>query len=82
MLDEDGWRTLNIFWLDLEEEDDDKMFNLNVIMNDEESSQRCLSRRESIPASMLYRQESILAYLSSSPVPKYCCKILCTVNLL
>jgi hypothetical protein len=70
MLDEDGWRTLNIFWLDLEEEDDDKMFNLNVIMNDEDSSQRCLSRRESIPASMLYRQESILAYLSSSPVPK------------
>ncbi len=70
MLDEDGWRTLNIFWLDLEEEDDDKMFNLNVILNDEDSSQRCLSRRESIPSSMLYRQESILAYLSSSPVPK------------
>jgi hypothetical protein len=34
------------FWLEMEEENDDKVYHVNVIMDDEEASPTCLSRRE------------------------------------
>jgi hypothetical protein len=34
MLDEDGWRNPDDSWPDFEEEDDDKVFQINVIKDE------------------------------------------------
>jgi hypothetical protein len=43
MPDEDGWRTLDSTRLDLEDENDDKVYHDNVVMNNDEPDLSCSS---------------------------------------